>query len=315
MSLKSITKLFETSLIHIRKSQRKTLSVVVYGILRGAKLGVAAMGRNMAGSALIKHKIKKMDRFLGNERISIAKGVAALIQWIVRGKSRIYVAVDWTPINEDYQTLKAGVVTNSRALPIFWKTVKISEIFPSQNVIEEDFFKALKRILPPNVEVVLLMDRGFDRVELLKFLEDLGFLYVIRVSTDIWIESKQFTGNLSDYRIWRGVLKDFGRIRYQKRERFPVRMVATFQMGQEEPWFLVSNIWDVPGRFIVSYYARRMEVEEFFKDMKNVRSGLQAKGLKLSAAERYDRLFLALAYAYFLLVLAGVYAEKKNIHG
>ena len=41
-------------------------------------------------------------------------------------------------------------------------------------------------------------------------------------------------------------------------------------MKQNEPWFLLTNITEekLSRRQVVNYYARRFEIEEFFKDIK-----------------------------------------------
>jgi hypothetical protein len=93
-------------------------------------------------------------------------------------------------------------------------------------------------------------------------------------------------------------------------------LVACFEERQKEPWFLVTDLEDLedPARQVMAHYGRRMEIEELFKDTKNEKLGFCFRGLRLSNAQRYDRLFLVLCFAYFFLVLAGKRAEAQSFH-
>ncbi|MGI9951996.1 transposase, partial [Moorellaceae bacterium AZ2] len=142
-------------------------------------------------------------------------------------------------------------------------------------------------------------DRGFGRVELFKKLEFLGFKYIIRVSGTAWIDSEQFTGSLQRFPVRPNQLIDFGRVLYHKKEKYPVRLIYQFAAGQEEPWFLVTNL-DWEAKRVPQGYGHRMDIEEKFKDFKNLRTGLGLHGVILSAACRYERLLLVVVYAYFL---------------
>jgi len=49
-----------------RKSRRTTLTALVFGLLMGRRLGLAAIARRMAGPVSVRHKIKRIGRFAGN---------------------------------------------------------------------------------------------------------------------------------------------------------------------------------------------------------------------------------------------------------
>ncbi|MBC7337806.1 MAG: hypothetical protein H5U01_16260, partial [Clostridia bacterium] len=92
------------------------------------------------------------------------------------------------------------------------------------------------------------------------------------------------------------------------------RVVAHFAPGQSEPWLLATNVWQASPLVVVRWYGRRMEVEEFFKDIKNERAGFRLRGLALKSEARYGRLLLLVAYAYYLLTVLGEWAEKRQLH-
>lgn len=314
MSLRRLTENFIAWFGSLRKSQRKTLAAVVFGLMNSRRAGVAAIARGIPGQVAKKHKIKLVDRFLGNHRIAVEKAVEPLISWLIATRARLLLALDWTDLHDGkHQALFASVIAGTRALPVLWRVIEKQNPQLSQNQEEERLLEKLRRLIPRGTEVIILADRGFGRVELLKKLELLGFKYVIRVSGTAWIESDRFTGALRSFPVRIGQLIDFGQVLYHKKERYPVRLVYQFDAGQEEPWFLVTNL-DWEPKSVTQFYGRRMDIEEAFKDFKNLRTGLGLRGVRLSCAERYERLLLAMVYAYFFLLLAGAHGEEKGYH-
>jgi hypothetical protein len=162
--------------------------------------------------------------------------------------------------------------------------------------------------------VVILADRGFARVTFLQHLEKLKFKFVVRTQTKVWVESESFKGTLGALKLPRGTKADLGVVSYHKTERCPVRIIVCFDAKQKEPWLLATNVKDEPLSRIITWYGCRMEVDEFFKDLKNERNGFKLRGLVLSSAGRYNRLLLVMAYAYFLLTVIGLWAEKGGLH-
>ncbi|MGB9920680.1 MAG: IS4 family transposase [Moorellales bacterium] len=314
MSLKGLTEEFIAWFTQLRKSQRKTLAAAVFGLMKSRRIGIAAIARGIPGPVASKHRIKLVDRFLGNERVVIDNAVIPLINWLCATRKRLFVALDWTDLHDGvHQVLFASVIAGTRALPVLWRVVEKQNPQLSQNQEEERLLERLKRLIPLGTEVIVLADRGFGRVELFKRLEQLGLGYVIRVSGTVWVESGQFTGVLQRFPVRIGQLIDFGPVLYQKKERYPVRLIYQFDPGQEEPWFLVTNL-DWNPRAVTCAYGRRMDIEEKFKDFKNPRTGLGLRGGRLSRAGRYERLLLIMVYAYFFLLLAGAYGESKGHH-
>ncbi|WP_338835634.1 IS4 family transposase [Neomoorella thermoacetica] len=314
MKLIRLTENFITWFDNIRKSQRKTLATLVFGLMKSRRTGIAAIARGIPGPVAKKHKIKLVDRFLGNEGIVIEKVVQPLINWLTAGRKRLLVAIDWTDLHDGkHQALFASAVLGTRAVPLLWRVVEKTNPQLSQNQEEERLLENLKKLIPKSTEVIILADRGFGRVELLKKLELLGFKYIIRVSRTVWVNCEQFTGILQDLPAPRGQIIDFSRVIYHKKEQHQIRLIYQFDAEQEEPWFLVTQL-DWQPKKVASAYGRRMDIEESFKDFKNPRTGFGLRGLRLSTAFRYERLFLIMTYAYFFLLLAGIYGEQKDYH-
>ena len=100
--------------------------------------------------------------------------------------------MDWTEFDLDgHSTIALYLVTNhGRATPLIWKTHSKKTLKNNRNRYEREILEYLKTILPKNVHVTILADRGFGYVEFYEVLEKLDFDYVIRFKGNIQVTSK-----------------------------------------------------------------------------------------------------------------------------
>ena len=131
---------------------------------------------------------------------------------------------------------------------------------------------------------------------------------MVRVRPDVWIEHDGFAGKLLNYPLQRGVCRILRNVRYRKHRpvihHVVVRWKAGLPQGRDEPWFLMTDL-DRPAWRISALYARRMSIEELFRDAKSRRNGFALRAVRLKKADRIDRLLLIVTLAYILLVGLG----------
>jgi len=297
----------------LRRSQAKTLGAGVAGLVRDGPLGVAAIGRGMPGPVAPKHRIQRVDRFLSNARLDRDAASADLIRLVVMGRKVVRVILDWTDVHDGHQTLVAAIVTgHRRALPIAAETVAKVDLTLQQNAIERAFLQRLRRLFPPGCQPILLADRGFCRVEFLAAAAAAGWRYVVRLTGDRWVETPDYTGILYHLPARRVRWGDWDQAAITK-ARFVTRLIATWAEGQQEPWFLVTNLHQVSTDQVIREYARRFQIEECFKDTKNShRGGLRLRGVHLTRPDRWNRLWVILMWAYAWLSWVGRWAEDTG---
>ena len=167
------------------KNQR-TLAVLMAALLVAGKAGVASLGRAIHSSTSFKHSIKRVDRFLGNDNVVVIDWCKALFATVVGPRTAIRIAIDWTKIGP-WPVLVASVVIRRRGIPIYWATCDYRRLKRSQNAFEESFLLMLREIIPKNVETILLFDRGFRRVSLIRHLKRLSFHFVVRSCSDVHV--------------------------------------------------------------------------------------------------------------------------------
>ena len=162
-----------------------SLANATLGVMTGASLGVAVIGKSLAQARglLPKHAVKQVDRLLSNPRIEAWDVFASWVPEMVGPRKDIVVAMDWTDFDADGQaTLALKLVTrHGRATPLIWLSVHKDELSNARNDYEDAAVRRLAEVLPDDVKVTILADRGFADTKLFGFLDELGFDYVIRL--------------------------------------------------------------------------------------------------------------------------------------
>src|SRR3712207_1517793 len=89
--------------IHTKRVE--SLANATLGVMTGASLGVAIIGRSLAQARglLTKHAVKQVDRLLSNHRIEAWDVFATWVPQAVGARKDIVVAMDWTDYDADGQ--------------------------------------------------------------------------------------------------------------------------------------------------------------------------------------------------------------------
>ena len=298
----------------LRLSQAKTLAAIVPSAMRCQRVSLANLGRGLTGTAA-KHAIKRVWRFCDNHRVAPSDAMAGLIHRLCqrRKKRPLLVALDWTEIRS-FHTLMASAVMKGRSLPLLWESYPEWHFHRSQNALEEGLLVLLRALIPRDVAVILLADRGFGRTEMARLCQRLDFRYVIRIKADVYIEHKSYRGLLHDYPVKKGVRRVLREVRYRKGDPVTHNLVIRWKHGlparRDEPWFLMTDLGE-GAVGLTDCYGKRMTTEELFRDGKNKRNGWSLRDTQLGKASRLDRLLLILALAYWLLVGVGLLARQR----
>ena len=293
-----------------RLSRAKTLAALVLGAMRCRRVSLADIAEEMDEEAKVKHRIKRVWRFLRNPGVEVVEGMRALAHLAAKHSGgHLVVAVDWVEIRQ-YKVLRAAVPLRGRSVPIAFAVANAWSFLQSQNAYEEGFFLQLKGLLPKATEVVIIADRGFARAELARKLGELGFHHVIRVCGGVYFESPRYGGLLQELGLLPGEHRDLGLGLYREEHPVPRRVVACWDRRQPEPWLLGTDL-DCSWRLIVAVFEQRMMIEELFRDEKNIRYGWGLRQLRLSSSARLQRMFMVLAWAYLLLLLMGLICKQN----
>jgi hypothetical protein len=298
----------------LRLSQAKTLSELVAGALLVGRVSLPAIAERLTGGTTLKHAIKRVWRFTANERVEVSTAMQGVVSRLVkRRKKPLVVALDWVEVRQ-FHTLCAVAVFKGRAIPLLWGSYPEWVLYHSQNNLEEGLLRLLRSMIPPTVKIILVADRGFGRTELARTCQELSIHYVIRISPDVYVRGDRYQGKLLDYPVKRGMRRLLKNVQYRKQKSVEQHVAILWKHGlpkkRDEPWFLMTDLAWTAAR-LSNLYARRMTIEQVFRDNKSRRNGFALRHTRITRADRFDRLLLVLVLAYVLLVGLGLYAKRR----
>lgn len=316
MRLKRIQKFTSSVSKGLLPTQQATLSQIICGLLCCRSLILAEIARHFETEVTFPHNLKRVERYVSNPRINslqckqvIARRLLCQLHHRLQLKPRqpLEIIMDWTSV-WPYQVLSALVPVAGRAVPVLQWAVARDQLKAQQNTIEMQFIAALRRCLPRHWEVVIVADRGFQRVAFLEYLAGQGFGYVIRVKGDACIEVGTYSGKLRDYELQVGQCFKLSQVIYHKTKRYALKLVLNCEKrdGKVCSWMLATNL-GVTARQTVAIYARRFWCEESFRDQKQE---FELESVRVKQAARLENLLLALAIAVMILAVIGMRGNK-----
>jgi Transposase DDE domain len=305
--------ILQTVLSPFRRSQQKTLALVITAITERAQANSLAVAGHIAvergtqlGSALT-----RFYRLLRNPRIDEQLLTGQLIQLLGHGQ-RLLLALDWTEWHYDLRMLVAAVVVGCRAIPVQVAAFSTIDIPRSQNLRETTFLRLLVHTLRTVEQAaVVLCDRGFRRVRWLAHLQELRQAFVVRLVPDVMVTTGSRGARL--LRAWHlhpGQAVDLGMVHLRQDRAVQVRVVGVWAPTQREPWWLATDLPD-PLIDIVALYDRRMAIEEQFRDTKGCRFGVRLEWTQFRTPAYLARFTLLVGVALVLWTAVGQAVATK----
>jgi hypothetical protein len=288
---------------NLRKTQRENMGRSVGALIAGRDARLSSVARHFEGADTFKYRLKRFDRFIGNERIKTWECFAVLVPVILKLADRMNgylpVLLDHTDVGQDLRVCYAAVLFKRRALPLIFFVFNKRKVRKSQNKIEEHLLRRLHGMIPSRLRVVVVADRGFGRVSLFRFLKGLKWHFVIRVKGKVCIKhAQEGVLNTLPAAWWR---KD---VSYHKQARYTLNLLS-LTAGTNDPWYLATDL-DDPA-LVKSIYEKRMRIEELFRDQK------WHVGMVVPTTRnvgRFSRLLFIVLLVSLLLIMLGRQVQK-----
>jgi hypothetical protein len=320
-------------------TQAVNLALLVGAILARRALGPSALARAYPAPARrrvarpehdLLHRLKRLWRFLGNDRVDPLAVQAAFIPHIIASLGRprwLGAVVDRTMFDTvlptgrrvRYQVLRLAAPRAGRAIPLLQLADDRDRLPPdlSQNHLEERALAAVVAALPAGVRPVVLADRGFARASLLAWLQARRLDYVIRIDKGTCLaEPDGRRWKLGQEGLTLGQARWAPGVRYGLHHGRPRALVLNVALcwrapkrparrrraaTPAEPWYLATSLGSVGQAF--AWYRQRWWIEASFKDSK---SGFGLDKVRVGCPARLSRLLIGLTLALAWLLLAAL---------
>ena len=340
---KIVDELLGSCLSRLHAKLAIAVKAAVCGVLQGGVLSLSHLARELESATAMRHRIKRMDRLLGNfslyrARQEIYRQVAA--QWL-EGIEQILVVVDWSDatLDQKWHLLRASVAVEGRSVTLY------EEVHPQRKLgnrqVHRAFLARLAKLLPAGCRPILMTDAGFHSTWF-ELVTQRGWQWVgrIRGKDMVSIGGSPWKRCTALYPAATARARAFGNALYVRSRPTPCRLVLVKRgikgrthrnrLGQRsrahasnkaarrgrEPWLLASSpgLHHLTPEAIVSLYAQRMRIEQSFRDIKNERIGLGLSASRSRSGVRLEILLMIGHLAGWLMRLIGESAQQYQMH-
>lgn len=312
-------------------------------LLHGGVTSLSAIALCLDGGTALKHRLKSVDRLLGNPALHRARGEVYrnVAQHWLRDVSPLLVVIDWSDVTRDqrWHGLRASVVVDGRSVTLYEEVHGQKKL--NNATVHRRFLQRLAQILPPGSQPIIMTDAGFH-ANWFKMVKEHGWEFVGRIrgrnhvqlqQDGAWIPARDL------YRRARAQSRDLGLATYVRSNPVDIRAVLSKRpkkgrhqlncygvkrkakasiknaRSAREPWLLVSSLGlrYLSAESIVGLYAQRMRIEQSFRDTKNVRLGLGLEAARSRSGPRFELLLLIAHLASFVQRLIGESAKQHQM--
>jgi hypothetical protein len=297
-----------------RLSQQKTCAAIVAALCQCAQASSFAIAGQLScltdvrlGSAL-----NRLYRFLRNARFDNWLLTEQLLRLLGGRRGPLLLALDWTCWQDSFSVLTASVCAGTRSIPVACSACAGRNLARSQNLWEETFLRLLvDRLRAAQLTAVWLCDRGYHRVGWLLKLVEMKQHFVVRLKRDVTVHLPDRVCLLKSLELGEGERRDFGLVVLRSDQAVRVRLIGVWAKGAKEVWWLATDLTNAVSK-VVSYYDRRMGIEEQFRDAKGVRFGMKLKWTRFTRPEFIERMYLLVGVALLLWTSVGHAVEEEE---
>lgn len=301
----------------LHRYRRSNLAAMIVGIHKAQHVHLSKIADHRPGGASLSSKIMQLRRFLQNENVepgTYYRPMARhLLEQAAEQHERLRLLLDVVELPGRRKVLMLALAYRRRALPILWHVWRGKG--KSEAAQQIRFLTRLEELLvelfPQHNRPVIIADGEFHAVDLLKYLDGMGWGYRLRLPCSTLV-------HLSDggVRPLSELAPEQGKRRYLQNVYVtcehaygPVSIAIYWGEGEEAPWHIVTDEEEA-CYLTLRTYSRRMWIEELFGDLEG--GGFQLDKSRLYEPERLSRLLLAVCLAYLWLVVVGAYVVKRG---
>ncbi len=291
-----------------RKTQRDKLSLLVATMLhvRSANLVELASGLPRPSDRW-DMGYQWIVRFLANDLVScdavMQPFACEILARLAEARDPVPLILDQSKVSDRHQVLMLSVRWGERALPVAWRVEETDGAIGF--TVQKDLLDAVRGWLSAGTRVVLHADRFYGTPDLIRWCQDRGWDYRLRLKGNLltWIGSRKATT---------GDLALSGACYFQNvaltGKRVSTNIGVIHNAGHAEPWIVAIST----KRSYLSTleYSRRWGIEPMFSDFKSRGFGIQET--QIQYPDRLGRLILVMSLALYWAVSTGMWDAAEN---
>lgn len=285
-------------------------ALLIAGLYLGQKVHLGVIARKLPVVGQLPSLVNRLRRFVDNDRMDVRTWYEPVIRPILQARQGqpIELIMDCTKVGFAHRMLMVALAYRSRALPMAWQVFEGAKGHVSHPA-QLTLLKYVARLLPAGSSIRLLADAGFESVQVMRWLRQQGWHFVIRLPgrNQVSPDGEHWT-KLNALPLSRGETRVLGWMRLTAKHNLGwFWVVCHWDAQEDEPWFLVA---DQPGS-LPRLYAKRMWIEEMFGDLKG--HGFDLEATHLADVDRLSRLIWAVCVTFVWLLTCGSWVVKNGL--
>jgi hypothetical protein len=328
------------SCLHFKLAE--AVNAAVGAVVNGGRLTLSRLARSLKSVVAMRHRVKRIDRLLSNSalhkaRLEIYRQVAA--RWLT-GLDKVLILIDWSDAttNQRWHLLRASIAVEGRSVTLY-EEVHPQRLYGNQGV-HRRFLACLAKLLPAGCLPIIITDAGFHSTwfDLVtqrhwQWIGRIRGRDMVSITGGLWQSCKEIfqkaTSKIQVFENAQYVRSHPTACRLVLSKRAPKKRHHHTRTGKHsrscasikaarsacEPWLLACSpgLAYLDGATIVAMYAKRMRIEQSFRDLKNDRLGLGFSDSRSDSANRLEILLLIAHLASWLMRLIGECAQQQQM--
>ena len=281
------------SALDINLARLKCLTLLVSSLLRHRTVNLTILAtQNLTGAKNESCYRRFQDFFLKGTipLTALGKFILRKIPKPSEGWTLSMDRTNWKYGKRHINILTIGVIVNNVAIPIVWRVLPQKTKRGNSNTKHRiAILKKLLKLMAPEEVYVLTMDREFGGEKWLKWLDDKGVGYIVRIKNNIIVGQKL----AREHRVT-------GKSKTEKRKElwgmnvFFASKVIQSKGRRDSHLYIVSNRFS--GKKSLRIYRKRWGIEQLFSHLK--KRGFDLEATHMSEAAKLEKLFALVTLAF-----------------
>ena len=312
-------RLYHTMTAQIRKwrpderiTRVRNLALFLTGLYLSRKVHLSLIVRKWPMAGKVPSLVNRLRRFLDNPRVDVCAYYRPVAQSLVDAfrDQPIRLVIDTTKLGFNSRLMTVSIAYRKRALPLAWSVHRGKKGWVG---VKEQIalFRRVAELIPEGSEVWVIGDCEFQHVPLISWVKGRGWHYVLRQQSKalVW-QPGEAQKPLADFDLKDGETCYMDCVYLTQEHHYgPVSMVLHWEVGEDEPWYLVTD--QAATRRTIQIYKLRMWTEEMYGDMKG--HGFDLEATYLEDLDRLSRLVLGVCLVYVWLISLGSWVVKNGL--
>jgi hypothetical protein len=284
------------SFLNINRPRLKCLTLLVSSLLRHRTVNLTILATQNLTGAKNESCYRRFQCFFLNALVplvSLGKFILKKIPKPVEGWTLSMDRTNWKFGKRHINILTLGVVVNKVAIPIVWKVLPQKTKRGNSNTKQRiDIIKRLLKLMTAEEVYVLTMDREFGGEQWLKWLDDNGIGYIVRIKSNVIVEQKSAHQHQVTSKV-KSATQKTRKTLWGMKVYFASKVIQS-KGRRDSHLYIVSNRF--AGKEALFLYRERWGIEQLFSHLK--KRGFDLEATHMTDAAKLEKLFAMVTLAF-----------------